>query len=296
MSQQSTKVRKRDEQFANRTVTRIWDEEASVENPYLAQRCRCHGYDILELAEKRSFVEVLFLLFQGELPSSNQAKLLETLMIATMNPGPRHPGTRAAMNAGVGKTNTAHILPISLSIIGGSHLGGEEVVEAMHFLRKKRKYPPQDIAEDLQNGSRPPEGDWHIVAGFGSRFGGIDPMPQQAAACLLGLPGDWQTLQWGDDFSKALSVRPDYVDAYFGRANSRSRLKDYEGVVSDLSKVIELRHDSAVAHNNRGIARAILGNYREAVDDFSRAIQLKPNYKEAHDNLERARSHVTHNK
>ncbi|MCB2182960.1 MAG: hypothetical protein KQH63_13080 [Desulfobulbaceae bacterium] len=204
MNQKQPIVRKRDEQFATRTVTRIWDEEPSAENPYLARSCRCHGYDILELARKRSFVDVLFLIFQGELPSPNKAKLLETLMIITMNLGPRHPGTRAAMNAGVGKTNTAHILPISLSVISGSHLGGEEVVEAMHFLRKKRKFSPREIADDLQNSPRPLKGDWHIVPGFGSRFGDIDPMPQQTASLLLDLQGDWKTLQWGDDFSKAI--------------------------------------------------------------------------------------------
>lgn len=204
MNKKAAKVRKRDEQFAQRTVTRIWDEEPSADNPYLAQSCRCHGYDILELARKRSFSDVLFLLFQGELPDSDQSQMLETLLIALINPGPRHPATRAAMNAGVGKTNTVHILPISLSIIGGSHLGGEEVMEAMYFLRRKRKLPVQNVVEELDGSLRPVEGDWHIVPGFGSRFGGIDPMPRHTAELLLSLPGDWQTLQWGNDFSKEL--------------------------------------------------------------------------------------------
>lgn len=204
MSKQSIKVQKRQEQFATRTVTRIWKEEPSDENPYLAKRCRCHGFDILELAQKRSFADVLFLLFQGELPNANQAKLLETLMISFINLGPRHPATRAAMNAGVGKTAPAHILPVALSTLSGSHLGGEEVIEAMQFLRRKRKFSPTDIAGKLLKNPRPPEGDWHLAPGFGSRFGDIDPMPQQVASLLLSLPGDWKTLQWGDNFSKTI--------------------------------------------------------------------------------------------
>lgn len=204
MSKQTIKVQKRDDQFTNRTVTRIWQEEPSEENPYLASCCRCHGFDILELAQKRSFTDVLFLLFLGELPSADQTKLLETLMIALINPGPRHPAARAAMNAGVGKTNPAHILPISLSTLSGSHLGGEEVTETMHFLRRKSKFSPTDIAEDLINNPRPAEGDWHILPGFGSRFGGIDPIPQQTASLLLKIPGGWKTLEWGEKFSQAV--------------------------------------------------------------------------------------------
>lgn len=139
MTKQKFQVRKRDEQFTDRTVTRIWQEEPLPENPYLAEKCRCHGYDILELAKKRSFVDVLFLLFQGELPDPNQAQLLERLMIALVNPGPRHPATRASMNAAVGKANPAHILPTGLAVLSGAYLGGEEVSAAMRFLWKNSK-------------------------------------------------------------------------------------------------------------------------------------------------------------
>ncbi|MCI5121070.1 MAG: citrate synthase, partial [Candidatus Electrothrix sp. AUS4] len=98
MSKQKFQVQTRGEQFAKRTITQLWQEEPLAENPYLATICRCHGYDILELANKRSFIDVLFLLFQGELPDRTQGELLEVLMIALINPGPRHPATRASMN------------------------------------------------------------------------------------------------------------------------------------------------------------------------------------------------------
>jgi len=170
----------------------------------LAGQCRCHGYDILELAKKRSFVDVLFLLFQGEMPSLDQANLLETLLITMINPGPRHPATRAAMNAGVGKTHGSHLLPIGLSILGGAHLGGEEVTEAMAFLRKNRENSPVHVAAELLQRERPEHGDWHIAPGFGSRFGAIDPMPRQIAELLRTSPGSRNFIKWGTEFADSL--------------------------------------------------------------------------------------------
>lgn len=198
-------VRKRDMAFATRTQTRIWQEVPSAENPYLAGQCRCHGYDILELAEKRSFADVLFLLFQGELPSPEQARLLETLFIAMINPGPRHPATRAAMNAGVGKTAPVHILPIGLSVLGGEHLGGREVAAAIRFFRKHLDAAPGEVVKKVLEQERTTVGDCHIVPGFGSRFGGIDPMSQRIADMLLNHHGNWQALRWGKQFATLLN-------------------------------------------------------------------------------------------
>lgn len=206
MTTERRKVESRNDIFVERTATKIWQEIENQHNPYLADSCLCHGYDLLELTQKRSFVEVLYLLFRGELPDTDEAKLLEQLMIALINPGPRHPATRAAMNAGVGGTDREHILPIALSIYGGSHLGAAEVEPAMDFLRKQRKHDPQQLAHELiANGTPPEEGDWHIAPGFGSRFGGVDPMAAKIANHLAGLPGNHETLLWGCAFADAMN-------------------------------------------------------------------------------------------
>lgn len=198
-------VQSRNEPFTARTATRICEETPSAENPYLSQTCRYHGYELGELMQKRSFVDVLFLLLRGELPSPDQGRLFETLLIGLSNPGPRHAATRAAMTAGVGKTNPAHILPIALSVLGGNHLGGGEVTAAMAFLRRQRNKDPQALAvELLASCDRPAEGDWRAAPGFGSRFGGIDPLPQSMADQLLALPGAGEALHWGSRFAAAL--------------------------------------------------------------------------------------------
>lgn len=207
MTTERGKVESRNDVFAERTATKIWHEIETPHNPYLADACLCHGYDLLELTQKRSFIDVLYLLFRGELPDTDEARLLEQLMIASINPGPRHPATRAAMTAGVGSTGREHILPIALSIYGGSHLGAGEVEPAMDWLRKQRKHDPRKLADELvANGTAPEEGDWHIAPGFGSRFGGVDIMAAKIANHLSGLPGTHETLAWGCAFADALKV------------------------------------------------------------------------------------------
>jgi citrate synthase len=167
MSGNSPRIEKRNIDFASRTETRIAEEDPAPGNPYRAQDCRYYGYNCLDLARKRSFVDVVFLLLSGELPSTEQSGLLETLMIAFINPGPRHPATRAAMNSGIGRTFNTHILPIGLSVLGGSHLGGEDVTAAMRFFRLHRKKDPGKLVETLMSESdQPHEGDRHIAPGF----------------------------------------------------------------------------------------------------------------------------------
>ena len=198
-------IESRNEAFVDRVATRIWQEVPADHNPYIAESCLCHGYDILELARKRSFSDVIFLLQLGELPTDSQSQLFETLLVSLINPGPRHPATRAAMNAGVGKTDPAHILPISQSVLSGDYLGGGEVSASMTFLMENRKKKADQVAHELISAlERPAEGDWHIAPGFGSRFGGIDIVPERIASLLMTLPGKGPILDWANAFVKPL--------------------------------------------------------------------------------------------
>jgi len=206
MDKQHQKVTPRNDVFADKVSTRIWEETPSDENPYIADSSRCHGYDLIELMQGRSYVDVLYLLFRGDLPSAHERQLLEQLMIGLINPGPRHPATRAAMNAGIGKTESEHILPIGLAVISGTHLGAGEIEGSMRFLRKHaRKSPDQVVEELLAIPSRPDEGDWHVVPGFGSRYGSVDIVPNKMAENLASQNDDWKMLQWGCEFSRLLS-------------------------------------------------------------------------------------------
>jgi citrate synthase len=195
-------VSRREDAFVDRPVTRIWREQATVENPYVAEKCACHGYDVLELANKRSYIDVLFLLFRGELPTAEQEQLLQRLMIAFINPGPRHPATRAAMNAGVSRTDVGHILPIALSLLSASG-----IEDGMRFLRKNQRRAAEEVAAELYTGenNKPEEGDWLIAPGFGSSYDSIDSMAQHTADVLLETTCNKPVLEWGNTFARALN-------------------------------------------------------------------------------------------
>jgi len=112
--------------------TRIWQEEAEPDNAFAAASCHCHGYDVYgELLKNASWIEYLFLLFSGEAPTPQQAKLLEGLAIALANPGPRHPAVHAAMCGGVGGSTSASCLTAALAVGAGASGGSREVFFAM---------------------------------------------------------------------------------------------------------------------------------------------------------------------
>lgn len=112
--------------------TRIWQEEAEPDNPFLASVCYCSGYDVYgELLQKASWAEYLYLLFKLEQPAKWQAKLLERLMIALANPGPRDYSVRAAMSAAAGGSTAASTLIAALAVGAGQAGGAREVYTAM---------------------------------------------------------------------------------------------------------------------------------------------------------------------
>ncbi len=198
-------VEKRQDVYEEKQITKIWQEIPSNTNPYITQASLCHGYDLLELIEKKSFIDVVYLLFRGELPCTNNRQLLEKTFIAFINPGPRHPSTRAAIDAGIGKTDPELILPIGLNLLSGEYCGAAEVESAMRWLRKNRKHSPDLLIESilLENSATESE-DITIAPGFGTLFGGVDELVLSVANTLKVLPSAGRIMSWADEFVTSL--------------------------------------------------------------------------------------------
>ena len=91
------------------------------------------------------------------------------------------------------------------------------------------------------------------------------------------------------DYTKAIQLKPDYVDAYVNRGASKHNSGQYHDAIVDYGIAIKLKPDYALAYSNRGIAKHYLGQHTAAISDCNKAIQLKPDYADAYNNRTIAR-------
>lgn len=140
----------RDDNYRDNYQTKIFQEIPSSDNPYCESEVYCHGYNQFELINNLRFPEYLFLLLRGRLPEENEVDLLNKMLIAFSNPGVRHPATRAAISAGVGRTLPENVLPAALMILNGKESGIGSLEPAMKFIRSAVKREPSSIFEDIE--------------------------------------------------------------------------------------------------------------------------------------------------
>jgi len=76
------------------------------------------------------------------------------------------------------------------------------------------------------------------------------------------------------DYNKIIQINPDFIFAYYNRANIRCSLKDYRQAVIDYTEAINLNPEFADAYYNRGLTRLSLGDTSKGIADLSKAGEL----------------------
>ncbi|HEY5499688.1 MAG TPA: tetratricopeptide repeat protein [Bacteroidales bacterium] len=76
------------------------------------------------------------------------------------------------------------------------------------------------------------------------------------------------------DYEKVLSLDPNFIYAYYNRANIRSIQRDYRNAIIDYTKALEINPEFADAWFNRGLAQINLGDREHGVSDLRMAGQL----------------------
>lgn len=111
-----------------------------------------------------------------------------------------------------------------------------------------------------------------------------------------------------DDFTKAINLRPDFMLAYFCRANTLYKLldfkmnnpdanaqkndialeklykHDFDVILNDYNKAIELAPDFAFARFNEGNLLGQEKDFQSAIDSYTEAIKAQPDFAEAYFN------------
>ena len=75
-----------------------------------------------------------------------------------------------------------------------------------------------------------------------------------------------------DDYNKAITVKPDYADAYKNREFVYFKLGKQHSL-EDYNEAIRLRPNDADVFNNRGVVYAKRGQYQRAIEDYTKGDQ-----------------------
>ena len=129
------------------------------------------GYDLVQLIGVVPFPSALYLLFTGELPNPKVAKLIDALMVASIDHGPVTPSALAARTAASGGAPLGAAAAAGLLTLNKFH--GAAVEESMEAIKRvvdlveKSEAANMDAAADqvvteMQNANR-------RIAGFGHR-------------------------------------------------------------------------------------------------------------------------------
>lgn len=139
---------------------------------------RVRGYSLVELMGEYSFPETLHLLITGELPSEKVGKLIEALMVASIDHGPATPSVLTARTAASGGASVKNATAAGFMALDRSH--GAAVEGCMAYLRticdkvetagddEKKEIIRNYLAEERAAGRK-------IVPGFGHRQHAHDP-------------------------------------------------------------------------------------------------------------------------
>jgi citrate synthase len=151
-------------------TTRWWATAVSEIEPGVI---RLRGYPVEQLVGRAGFVETVWLLLRGELPTPAQAGLLEAALVAAVDHGPQAPSIAAARMAatcGVGLNNA---LATGVNLLGDVHGGaGQQCLALLDRLAAPGDVPLETAVATLLADHR--DGGLH-VPGFGHRFHPVDP-------------------------------------------------------------------------------------------------------------------------
>lgn len=75
-------------------------------------------------------------------------------------------------------------------------------------------------------------------------------------------------------YTKVIELNPDFIYAYYNRAEIRFRQQDYRSAILDYNEALRRDKEFAEAYYNRGLARFYIKDYDRALEDMRKAGEL----------------------
>lgn len=143
------------------------------------------GYPIEQLIGSISFPQMIWLMLQGELPTRDQAALLEAALVASVDHGPQAPSIAIARMAATCGPSLNGSMASAVNVLDDIHGGpGQQCMEIYYEIAEVAGDQDQDLAAaTAEVVARRREQGLRYFPGFGHRFHPLDPR----APRLLGL-------------------------------------------------------------------------------------------------------------
>ncbi len=88
-----------------------------------------------------------------------------------------------------------------------------------------------------------------------------------------------------DDFNHAVSIKPDYAEAYYNLGVTLREIGDSDHAIESYKKALKHNNHYPKAHNNLGQIYLVMGDLDLALDHLEWAVALQPEFSDAHNNL-----------
>ena len=88
-----------------------------------------------------------------------------------------------------------------------------------------------------------------------------------------------------ENYKKALSINPNYADAYYNMGVALNDKGDPEAAIESYKKALRINPNYADAYNNMGTALKDKGDLKEAIDHYKQSLKINPGFAEGHSNL-----------
>lgn len=147
-------------------------------------KIRVRGYDIAEMMHKLSFAQAVYLILRGELPDEKQARMMEAILVSSIDHGPSPPSVLGARTVTSGGNSLNAAVAGGVLVIGDTHGGAIE--QSARILQEwaKKESAVDKLAADLVAEMRAKK---KRLPGFGHRLHQTDPRTVKLFEIAAGL-------------------------------------------------------------------------------------------------------------
>lgn len=135
-------------------------------------KIRVRGYDIAEMMGKLTFARAIFLILRGELPDDKQARMMEAIMVSSIDHGASPPSVLGTRTVASGGNSLNAAVAGGVLVIGDSHGGAIEQSARIMQEWAKKDGSPAELARQLVADYRASK---KRLPGFGHRLHNVDP-------------------------------------------------------------------------------------------------------------------------